>query len=119
MDLSLLSDNKKKKLTAMYKEREIVGGVYVIKNTLNNKLLVEGATDLNSSRNRFEFAQKTGSCVYVKLQDDWAKQEHGQFVFEVLEEIKKGENQTNAGFKEDIELLRDMWLEKLSDENLY
>ena len=114
-----MDSNSKKELQAKYKEREIIGGVFLIRNTLTNKVLIEGATDLNSSRNRFEFSRKTGSCVYLKLRDDWMKQEHSQFVFEVLEELKKSETQTNAGFKEDIELLRDMWLEKFAGENLY
>lgn len=115
-----MKDSKtKKELQALYKEREIVGGVYVIKNTLNNKLLLEADTDLQGSKNRFEFAQKTGSCVDMKLQKDWAAQGCGQFVFEVLEELKKSETQTAADFKADVALLKEIWLEKLSGENLY
>ena len=109
----------KKELLAQYKEREVIGGVYVIKNTLNNKLLFGAATDLQGSKNRFEFSQKTGSCIDMKLKNDWNEQGGKQFVFEVLEELKKGENQTQAEFKADIDLLKDIWLEKLSTENLY
>ena len=111
--------DSKKELQSQYKEREVTGGVYVIRNTLNNKLLCEISLELSSTRNRFEFSLKTGSCVSMKLQKDWAKQGSGQFVFEVLEELKKGDTQTDAQFKADLELLKEIWLEKLSNEEFY
>lgn len=115
-----MKDNKtKKEMQTQYKEREIIGGVYIIKNTLKNKLFLDAAIDLQSSKNRFEFAQKTGSGVHMKLQQDWAEQGSSQFVFQVLEELKKSENQTAEEFNADIGLLKEMWLEKLSEENLY
>ena len=106
-------------MLAQYKEREIIGGVYVIRNLSKNKLLLDAAQDINGSRNRFEFSVKTGSCVYMKLQNDWNEQKGEQFVFEILEELKKGETQSPAEFKADIELLKQIWLEKLSGENFY
>ena len=111
--------NQKKELLSQYRERELIGGVYLIRNTEKNKLLIEATVDLNSIRNRFEFAKKTGSCVYMKLQKDWDEQGNGKFVFEALEELKKAETQTDAEFKADIELLKGLWLEKLSSEDLY
>ena len=116
----ILKDNKaKKELQAQYKEREIIGGVYVIKNVLNNKILLVATTDLQGSKNRFEFSQKTGSCVDMKLQDDWDKQSSGQFVFETLDELKKGKTQTAEEFKTDIGVLKEMWLDRLSDRDFY
>ncbi|MCL2336211.1 MAG: GIY-YIG nuclease family protein [Firmicutes bacterium] len=109
----------KKELQAQYKEREIIGGVYAIRNTLNNKMLLLAATDLQGSKNRFEFARKTGSCVDLKLQKDWTKQGAGSFAFEVLEELKKGAAQTAKEFKADIDVLKEIWLDKLSDRELY
>ncbi|MDD4688908.1 MAG: GIY-YIG nuclease family protein [Eubacteriales bacterium] len=115
-----MNDGKsKKELITQYKEREIVGGVYIIKNTLNNKILLKAGTNLQGSKNRFEFSQKTGSCIDMKLQGDWNKQGGKQFVFEVLEELKKGETQTAEEFKTDISALKEMWLDKLSDRDLY
>jgi dihydroorotase-like cyclic amidohydrolase len=109
----------KKELLAQYKEREIVGGVYTITNMLNNKLFLDATTDLQKSKNRFDFAQTTDSCVHTKLQSDWSKQGGGQFAFEVLDELKKGETQTMEEFKADIDILKKMWLDKLSDRDLY
>ena len=112
-------NNRKKELQEQYKEREIIGGVYLIRNTLNNKLFLDASLDLQGSRNRFEFAQKTGSGLNMKLQKDWTEQGGSQFVFEVLEELKKGETQTQTEFKADVDLLKKLWLEKLSGEELY
>jgi len=120
MDGGIKMDGKtRKELHSVYKDREIVGGVYLIKNTINNKVLLDATTNIHGSRNRFEFAVKTGSCVYLKLQKDWTEQGRRRFVFEVLEELKKDEAQTDAGFKADIDLLKEMWLEKLSGESFY
>jgi hypothetical protein len=109
----------KKELLAQYKEREIVGGVYAITNTLNNKLFLEATTDLQKSKNRFDFAQKTDSCVHTKLQSDWSQQGGGQFAFEVLDELKKDEAQTMEEFKVDVGVLKKMWFDKLSDRDFY
>jgi hypothetical protein len=109
----------KKDMQSKYKEREIVGGVYAIRNTLNDKTFIDAATDMRGSKNRFDFAQKTGSCIHMKLQDDWNRQGGGQFVFEVLEELRKGDGQTAEEFKADVGFLKDVWLDKLSDRELY
>ena len=111
--------DRKKELQSQYKERQIIGGVYLIRNTLKNKLLLEATLDLQGRINRFQFAQKTGSCVDMKLQNDWAEQGSGQFVLEVLEELKKGETQTRAEFEADLDLLKGIWRQKLAAENLY
>ena len=112
-------NNRKKELQAQFKEREIIGGVYTIKNSLNCKILFMTTTDMQSSKNRFDFSKKTGSCVDMKLQDDWNKQCGEQFILEILEELKKGYSQTMEEFKADIEVLKDIWLEKLADNDFY
>jgi len=109
----MTGNEKKKEILAQYKEREVVGGVYIIRNTLNNKLLLDAASDLQSIRNRFDFALKTGSCVNPKLQKDWSEHGSGVFVLEILEELIKGNTQTDAQFKADVEFLKEVWLDKL------
>ena len=114
------SNDKKKEILAQYKEKETIGGVYLIRNTVQNKLLLDATADLQSIKNRFEFAQNTGSCVNPKLQKDWSEHGSKAFVLEVLEELSKGNTQSDPEFKADVSLLREMWLEKLSEtEDLY
>ena len=115
-----MSNDKKKETLAQYKEREVIGGVYIVRNTMKNMLLLDSAPDIQSIKNRFEFAQKTGSCVNPKLQKDWSEYGSGAFVLEVLEELKKGNTQTDAEFKADVSILKEMWFEELSKSaNLY
>jgi len=106
-------------MRAQYEEREVVGGVYLIRNAHSNKLLLESTTDLRSSANRFTFSQKTGSCVYLKLQQDWTAQGGKGFTFEVLEELRKEKTLTESAYKADLDLMLSLWRERLSNENLY
>ena len=109
----------RKELIAQYRERKIIGGVYVVRNTEKEKLLLARTADLQGSKNRFEFALKTGSCVDLKLQKDWESQNGEGFVFEVLEVLEKGVGQTEAEFKADIKLIEEIWREKLKDKAFY
>jgi len=113
------SNTSRKELIQQYKERKVIGGVYIVRNTVNKKLFLASTTDLPGSKNRFEFAQNTGICVDLKLKKDWDAQNGGGFVFEALDEIEKGGTQTEAEFKADMKLLKEIWLEKLADETFY
>jgi len=53
------------------------------------------------------------------LQEDWSENGSGSFSLEILEELKRGETQTDVQFKADLDILKDLWSEKLSDEDLY
>ena len=111
--------NRKQQLQSQYKEREVIGGVFVIRNKSENRLFLDATTDLRGSKNRFAFSQQTGSCTYMALQKDWNELDSDQFVFEVLEELKKSETQTQEAFKSDLGVLKKIWLEKLSNEAFY
>jgi hypothetical protein len=112
-------EKTKKELQAEYKERQIIGGVFAVKNTLTGKMLIDSTADIQGSINRFEFSKKTGSCVSMKLQKDWKPVDAPPFIIEILEELEKTNNQTDAEFKSDILTLKEMWLEKLADADLY
>ena len=116
---SMKNNDEKKELRMRYEERKRVGGVFVIRNTLKDKLLLDATTDVQRSRNRFEFTQKTGSCADLPLQKDWTEQAGRGFVFELLEDLEKGETQTEAEFGADIKLLKELWLQKLAGKDFY
>ncbi len=111
--------DRRKELKAQYRERKVIGGVFVIRNTATDKLFLDYTTDLQGSKNRFTFARQTGSCIDLKLQSDWAKQGAGDFTLEVLEELEKDSAQTDAEFAADVKLLKEMWAEKLADRDFY
>jgi len=109
----------RRELKARYLEREVVGGVFLIENTVTGKALLDSSVDIQGSKNRFEFAQSTGSCVVPKLQSDWNEHGGSSFVFKVLELLTKNDSQTKEEFKADIVVLEEMWSEKLDLENSY
>lgn len=112
-------DQTKKEIQAAYKERKIIGGIYVIRNSDSGRILLDFATDLMGRKNRFDFSQKTDSCVEMKLQKDWITLGKEKFVFEVLAELEKGETQSMVEFKEDLDVLKLMWVEKLAQVPCY
>lgn len=106
-----------KELKAAYLARRQVGGVYAIRNDHSGKLLLLSTTDLQGCGNRFKFAQMTGSCTYSHLQRDWGTGEG--FSLLILEELERGETQTDQEFAQDIRALEEMWREKYRPEELY
>ncbi len=114
-----MEKQSKKELLAAYKERAIIGGVYAIKNTANGKILLQSAADLYGCKNRFEFAQKTGGCAALQLHEDWKIFGAVAFTFEILEQLEKKDTQTLKEFSQDIEVLKEIWLEKLAAIELY
>ena len=50
-----MNTKTEKEIQAEYKERKIIGGVYVIKNTLKNKLYLDAATDLYQEGRQCKF----------------------------------------------------------------
>ncbi|GHU81805.1 hypothetical protein AGMMS50284_2580 [Clostridia bacterium] len=111
--------NARKELTAQYKEREQIGGVYTITNTVTGKLLLKIAQDIKGSENRFNFAKQTNNCTELPLTKDWAQHGANSFVYEVKETLKKQPAQSTKEFKADLELLKEIWLDKLSGEEWY
>lgn len=109
--------NNRKELARAYRERKIVGGVYAIKNTANEKVLLAWDTDLQGSRNKFDFSVMTGSCPSMKLQKDWQSFGKDTFVFEVVEELEKKSEQTEREFCEDLMTLEELCRDRF-DENL-
>jgi len=109
----------KKELIYEYKNRKQIGGICKITNTQTGKILLFIAPDIEASKNRFEFSKKTGSCINCKLQSDWNKYESSSFAFEIVEELEKNSEQSAKDFTEDLNLLLEIYLNKLSNEDIY
>jgi hypothetical protein len=105
----------KKELVSQYKSRVQTGGVYAIKNTRLNTWLVEAAPDIKSVQNRFSFFGSTS----MKAERDYKAQNGKDFVFEILEELTKGETQSEKEFADDLTALKAMRLEKIKGQELY
>ncbi len=98
----------RKALTKDYKERKLVGGVYLIRNTQNGKYLIGHAVDMASVRNRFQFAVTTGSAVDPRVREDWATLGAQAFMLDILEELEQRPDQTRAQFDDDLVALEQL-----------
>ena len=63
-------------------------------------------------RNRFEFTLATKTALEPSMRNEWVKYGAASFSCEVLEEIRKGKDQTDKEFLDDIAALYEMWLER-------
>ena len=105
-----------RQLLAAYKQRPIVGGVCAIRCPAAGRTLLLAAPNPEGQRNRFAFSVSTGACVHAALARDWRVFGADSFTFEVLETLERGPGQTDAAFRADLEILRDIWRDKLTAE---
>ncbi|GCE07348.1 GIY-YIG nuclease family protein [Dictyobacter aurantiacus] len=101
--------NRRKELAQAYKEREIIGGIYIIKNSRTGRYLLDHTANLQGARNHFQFAVSTGSTVHPRLQRDWQALGPQAFTFTVLEELKRQAKQSSESFLDDLKTLTEMW----------
>jgi len=104
--------SKRKELIEQYKSKKATGGIYCIKCNANNKTWLRAARDMEGQKNRFEFFFSTNSCPEPSMLPEWKQYGAKTFSFEVLEELKQGETQTDKEFADDLEILLKIWLEK-------
>lgn len=109
----------KKDIIRQYKDRKKVGGIICYENTANGKILIEAAPNLQSAKNRFDFAKSTGSCVTPKLENHWQSCSGDVFMLSVLEELAMGETQSEKEFRDDLAVLCELWKDKLCSKEMY
>ena len=103
----------RKALLRAYKERRPPMGVYQVRNTVTGHALVAAATDLPSILNRHRAQLSMGAHPSRVLQADWREHGPDSFVFEILDTTTPPD-QPGYDPIEDLTVLEDLWLEKLS-----
>ncbi len=114
-----MNSMNRKEMKENYKTRSMVGAIVAIRNKKNGKMFIQATQDMEGSRNRFAFARTTGSGLPIKVQNIWQQEGPDNFEWVVLEELKKGEGQSEDSFAEDMRILKEMWMEKISPDDLY
>lgn len=105
---------KRRACSRAYRERPVTGGVLAITNKETGRMLLLSELDLQGCRNRFAFSVATNLCTYPQLQADWNTFGKEVFEFSVLEEMEKKAEQTDKEFRADLDVLLELWREKLS-----
>lgn len=104
--------DRKKELKQQFKEASVEAGVYQIKNTVNNKILV-GSTNNLKTLNGIKFMLETNAYTpNKKLQEEWKYYGKEAFTIEILEKLKK-KDEPYFNEKEALLELEEKWLEKL------
>ncbi len=111
--------DRKKELLNAYKQRKVVGGVYRIVNDANARYLLVATPDLAGARNRHNFSVATENCIFGMMAEDWKATGAKHFQFEVLEELEKKDEQSDADFAGELALLEEMWRDKLDPALAY
>jgi hypothetical protein len=103
-----------------YKETPRLMGVYRVRNTASGKSLIGSSRDLPGMLNRQRFQLESGLHPNRTLQKDWNQLGPEFFEFETLDTLKPPD-QPGYDPSEDLRILEEMWLEKLSpfDERGY
>src|SRR5450759_2413738 len=80
---------RRRELRTAYERRTPEAGVYALRNTLNDRMLICSSADLHSVRNRFEFAQATGSVGALdgRVASDARKVGVSAFELEILDRL--------------------------------
>lgn len=108
----------KKEIREQYKNRIVIGGVYSIKCNSSGRIWIKSTEDIAGQMNKFEFFVSTNLCPEPSMCSDWNQYGAKSFSFVVLENLEKGETQTDKEFADDIHILYDMWIEKQQREEL-
>lgn len=109
----------RKEIIREYKNRKLCGGVYTITNTLNGKYLIGHAANLQSVRNRFQFAITTGSTIDPRMHRDWQEAGAQAFTLTILEELEQKPEQSQAEFVDDLKTLEQLWRANLDPSKEY
>lgn len=109
----------RKELKNEYKQRKSVMGVFQIRNTVNDKRLIDHSTDIQAKWNRHQSELRFGSHKNKALQADWKKLGTDSFQIEILSELEHDDKITD--YSKELELLEEMILNEsdFSEGQLY
>lgn len=104
--------NDNRRLKQEYKQAKRALGVFLIRNTTNDKVYLGSGMDIQGIINRHKFALSMGGHQSKALQKDWNELGADKFEFEILDQM---EPRDEPGFdaRGELKFMEEMWLEKL------
>ncbi len=109
-------ENLKKDRKEQYRNRKVTGGIYSITCSGNGRVWIKSTKDITGQMNKFEFFVSTNFCPEPSMNQEWNKFGAASFSIEILEELEKGETQTDKEFADDIKVLYEMWTDNLKSQ---
>ena len=101
-----------KELKDAYKNVKPRAGVFQIRNLANGKIYVEGSMNLDKIWNRHRTELQLNGHRNTALLHDWNTYGEDQFAFEILDELKIGQ-QTEEELRKEVKQLEKLYLEEL------
>jgi len=102
----------KRLLKQEYMQAKRMLGVFLIRNTTNNKVYLGSGIDIQGIVNRHRFALSMGGHQSKALQKDWNELGADKFEFEILDQMEPRDEPTFDARRE-LQFMEEMWLEKL------
>lgn len=119
MDEDDVAGRARKELKDQFKKKTTNAGIYALENIHDGRMLLMHTKDLESSKNRFDFATSTGLSIYPRIEADWKKLGPAAFRFVALETVRMPEGVSESSFEYDLKLLEEAWAKKLGKHGLY
>jgi hypothetical protein len=101
-----------KRLKQDYQRTKHAFGVFLIRNTTNEKLFLGAGLDIHGIINRHRFALRAGGHQCVVLQRDWNELGAAKFEFEILDQMEPLDDPL-FDVRRELSFMEEMWLEKL------
>jgi hypothetical protein len=117
-----MTDNARRRaLREEYKQTHPEAGVYAIRNTANNRVLIGSSPNLPSVRNKLQFAQSTNmpGALDHRLSKDIREYGLAAFSLEILEVLETRPEMSREQILEDLATLEALWREKTDPALLY
>ena len=105
----------RKEIQSRCKEQDQIqtGGLYRIHNTETGwKSEIFSTPNMSGQRSRMQFARNTNMPLFPALQAQWAANGAAAFGMEELELLQKKPDQSLKEFREDLEVLLELWIQK-------
>lgn len=105
--------NDRNRTSEQYKQRPLALGVFLIRNTISNKIFLASGQNLAGIMNRHKFELQHGSHTNKDLQADWNELGASGFAFEVVEQMEPPSVE-NFDAKKELRFMEDLWLAELT-----
>lgn len=96
----------RKQLQTAYKELKPAMGVFQIRNTQSGKVLVDHSINMQAKWNRHRSELLFGTHNNKELQKDWKELGEKHFVFEVVSELGRKENEEYVDYEKELQELQ-------------
>ncbi|EUJ23755.1 hypothetical protein PGRAN_06594 [Listeria grandensis FSL F6-0971] len=107
----------RKEMINAYKQMKHRAGVYRFINKETGTYVMAASMDLKGIQNKYEFAKKMNmpGALPRLIEDEVAKYGMDAIVLEELELVDMKDEMNNQDIKEELDVLLELWHEKLSD----